>query len=113
MSDEVTTTTKFVTLAIIKDVFSCEDDKAKEIMNNPDLKKFPVGKTWYVRRDLWDKFIDNVVTFGLPDLSRGFGMVAMVPKHGSNWDFLARLGFTSEQIMEAYKNAKKERENRE
>ena len=54
-------------------VFGCKKDKARMIMSNPDLKKFPVGDTYYVTRELWDKFINNLVNHnGLRDLGQGF-----------------------------------------
>ena len=66
--------TPFITIEDIMKVFSCEKDKAHEIMKNPDLNRFKVGKTYYVTRERWDVFIDNLVKYnGLSDLSRGFG----------------------------------------
>lgn len=65
--------TPFITIADIMKVFSCEKDKANEIMKNPDLKRFKVGKTYYVTRERWDLFIEDLVKYnGLSDLSQGF-----------------------------------------
>lgn len=63
----------FITVEDIMKVFSCKKDKAYEIMNNPDLKAFKVGKTYYVTKERWDTFINNLIKYnGLSDLSRGF-----------------------------------------
>lgn len=63
----------FVTVKDVMSVFGCGIDKAKMIMNNPDLRKFPVGDTYYVTRELWDKFINNLVNHnGLRNLDQGF-----------------------------------------
>ncbi len=63
----------FITVKDVMKVFSCKKDKAYEIMRNPDLKAFKVGKTFYVTRENWDLFINNIVKYnGLNDLTRGF-----------------------------------------
>ena len=107
----------FVTLEEIKTVLKCQDDKAREVMENPDLEKFPVGRSWRVRRDLWYEFIYNVYTMGLPDPKRGFkfGVSFEMPelKPGKNYEFLSELGFTDEQITEAYNYVQEERRKTE
>ena len=107
-AEKIQSALPFVTLDEIKTALRCEDDKAREIMNNSDLQKFPVGREWRVRRDLWYEFIQNVYTFGLPQTQRGFKFATEVfyptLEHGKNYDFLASLGFTDEQITEAYNN---------
>ena len=112
--EEINDTTPFITLDDIKRVFSCENDKAKEIMNNPDLEKFPVGRTWYVSRVKWREFLDNVIKYGLPEPSRGFqfGFSFELPKmeKGKNYQFLKDIGLTDDQIIEGYNNYVNEEE---
>ncbi len=101
----------FITVNDIMVTFSCGKDKAEEIMNNPDLKKFPVGKTYYVTRELYETFLNNLATFnGLRDLSHGFqmttGYTSDIPKEVQ---FLFSIGFTPKEIAEVIYAQKEKR----
>ncbi len=112
--EEVNTLTPFVTKDDVKRVFSCEDDKAKEIMQIPDLHQFQLGRAWYVPRIYWDAFIDNLINYnGLRDLSHGFtaGFIFKVPEPPYAWNALAELGFNRDDLERIINNAKKERQN--
>ena len=100
--------TPFVTIEDIKNDFRCEADKAELIMKNPDLERFLVGRTWMVRRDLYNTFLGNLVQWGLTDYSRGFQIQIGPPiVEGKYYAFLVSVGLTREQIIEGWKNGQK------
>ncbi len=72
----------FITKKDIKEYFSCADELADMIMQNPDLHRFQVGKKfWYVDRALWQIFLYNLLNFsGLRDLKQSFESIARKTK---------------------------------
>ena len=99
----------YITVQDIMVKFQCEKDKATEIMKNPDLKRFPVGRTYYVTRERFEMFLENLEKYnGIRDLNRGFiTQFSFGYRPPVEWMFLMGIGFRPEQIMEVI-NGKKE-----
>lgn len=101
----------YITVQDIMVKFKCEIDKATEIMKNPDLKRFPVGRTYYVTRERFETFLENLEKYnGLRDLSQGFStQMTYGYRAPVEWMFLIKIGFTPEQIMEVINGEKENR----
>ncbi len=101
----------YITVQDIMIKFKCEIDKATEIMKNPDLKRFPVGRTYYVTRERFEMFLANLEKYnGLRDLSHGFTtQMTYQYRPPVEWMFLIKIGFTPEQIMEVINGEKENR----